>query len=118
VKIYIAGPMTGIEQYNYPAFYDAACQLALLGFEPVNPATTGVRRGKAYGFYIKAGIELLMQASAVACLDNWEESNGAKLEVEVARAMGQVVAPLKFYLEDPSNAWYTVSAAYQSAGHT
>ena len=37
-KIYIAGPMTGIKDFNFPAFDRAEIQLALDGWTPINPA--------------------------------------------------------------------------------
>ena len=35
---YIAGPMTGYEEFNYPAFYRMEDQLALMGHGSINPA--------------------------------------------------------------------------------
>jgi hypothetical protein len=99
-RIYIAGPMTGIEKYNYPAFFEAACQLALAGYEPVNPATIGVQKGQPYEFYIESGMKMLLQSDAVAVLPGWEESNGAKLEIEVAYATGMRIAPVDEWLQE------------------
>ena len=38
MRIYIAGPMTGLPDSNYPAFHAAEARLQALGHEPHNPA--------------------------------------------------------------------------------
>ena len=37
-RVYIAGPMTGLPDFNYPAFNAAAAKLRALGLEVLNPA--------------------------------------------------------------------------------
>ena len=38
MRIYVAGPMTGHPQLNFPAFHTEAARLRALGYEVVNPA--------------------------------------------------------------------------------
>jgi len=38
MKIYIAGPMSGLPEFNYPAFHAADAELRALGHETLNPA--------------------------------------------------------------------------------
>ena len=38
MKVYIAGPMSGIPEWNFPAFYQVEEALLALGLETVNPA--------------------------------------------------------------------------------
>lgn len=44
-RVYLAGPMTGIADYNFPAFNAAAARLRAVGFDVVNPADHGVVEG-------------------------------------------------------------------------
>jgi hypothetical protein len=37
-RAYIAGPMTGLPEFNFPAFHAAAASLRARGFEVENPA--------------------------------------------------------------------------------
>jgi hypothetical protein len=37
-RIYIAGPMTGLVEHNFPAFHAAADRLRKAGWDAVNPA--------------------------------------------------------------------------------
>ena len=36
--IYIAGPMSGIKDWNFPAFFKAEAELEALGYKVINPA--------------------------------------------------------------------------------
>jgi hypothetical protein len=47
-RLYLAGPMTGIEDFNYPAFNAMAERLRAAGYEVKNPADHGTIEGR-YG---------------------------------------------------------------------
>jgi hypothetical protein len=86
--IYLAGPMTGIESYNFPAFHRAAASLRSKGFTVLNPAETdGGSQDKPWEFYMRRAIALLVTADAVAVLPNWRDSKGANIEVDLARKL-------------------------------
>ncbi len=98
MKIYLAGPMRGIPQSNFPAFDVAAERLRADGHEVFNPAdhdrslgldgdstvTTGIRRE-----LFRADTDwICREADAVALLPGWEKSLGATAERALALAVG------------------------------
>lgn len=89
MKVYIAGPMTGYVQYNYPAFHAAAKELRGLGFDVSNPAEHfDGDLTLPYATYLKAAIQALIECQAIFLLEGWERSRGANLELGIARALG------------------------------
>lgn len=90
--IYLAGPMSGLPDHNFPAFHEAAARLRSRGFQVINPAELdGGDTGRSWDYYMRRDIRHLMDANAVAVLTGWEESKGASLEVYIARALGMPV---------------------------
>ena len=91
-RIYIAGPMTGLPEHNFPAFHAAAARFREAGWEAVNPAENfGGQTDMPRETYLRADIILLAQCEAIALLPGWEESRGAKLEYLLARELGMAV---------------------------
>lgn len=92
--IYIAGPMAGMPDHNFPAFNAAAKLFRELGFTVLNPVEIGEA---AYGNspdvspldYLEQDLKLIMQygCSSIALLPGWERSIGARLEVAYAITM-------------------------------
>lgn len=89
LALYLAGPMTGLPDFNYPAFFAAADALRQAGYTVLNPADIGLHPTWTWADYMRVGLETLMtQADAVAVLPGWESSRGARLEVRLARRCG------------------------------
>lgn len=95
MRLYIAGPMSGIPGHDLDAFARAADRLTEWGYEPVNPGRHGVTSGYEWGDYLRRGITELCACDGVAVLNDWATSPGARLEVHVARQLGMPVRPLK-----------------------
>lgn len=83
-RIYIAGPMTGYPEFNYPAFNAEAARLRELGYYVANPAENPVPRCGSWQGYMRMAIAQLVTCDAVVTLPNWRSSNGAHLEVVIA----------------------------------
>lgn len=88
MKLYVAGPMTGLPDYNYPAFHAAEAGLRAAGYDVANPATLGVRDGWEWQDYMRAGLRLMLDCDGIALLDGWHASRGAQIELRLAMALG------------------------------
>lgn len=88
-KVYISGPMTGIEDYNFPSFHKAARQLRGLGYDVFNPAEDGVIDGYSHTDYLRLDITAICQECDKICiLPGAEKSKCAQIEIAVAQALG------------------------------
>lgn len=109
VKIYLAGPMRGYPEFNFPAFHEAARTLRSLGHEVFSPAekdnerhgkdiSTGNAAGdvekavKEHGFSLRVALGddlawICAEAEAIALLPGWEKSSGVAAEWATARAL-------------------------------
>ena len=92
-KVYISGPMTGIEDYNKPAFMKAAETLRAQGYEVVNPAeiaqeVSKVLKDPQWTDYMRADLKALCGCDRVAMLDGYENSKGAMIEISLAVELG------------------------------
>jgi len=112
-KLYIAGPMSGIPQFNFPVFHEAARTLRSLGIEVISPAeedekhgiatlamqskdgkldANGKIAGQTWGDVLARDVKIVAdEVTGVALLSGWERSKGAKLEVTVALLAGKEV---------------------------
>lgn len=83
---YIAGQMTGYQDFNYPAFNAAAAQLRAMGYRVENPAENPEQPD--WQGYMRAGITQLMRCGGIAMLPGWQQSRGASLEHFIAQRLG------------------------------
>lgn len=103
MKVYIAGPMRGYPENNFPAFHEAEARWRAAGHIAFSPAKTD----EAIGYDSKTaeiegrrflehvmGMDVLAvcHSDAIALLPGWESSSGTTVEV----AMGQFLG-LEFY---------------------
>jgi hypothetical protein len=87
-RIYIAGPMTGLPDFNYPAFNAEAARLRALGYHVENPAENKHPQDQTWEGYMRAALRQMLTCDAVAVLDGWASSKGATLELNVADEVG------------------------------
>ncbi len=110
MKIYLAGPMRGIPEFNFPAFTAAAAKLRAKGHFVFNPAEkdnekhgTDISKGnvtgdetiaaKDHGFNLRDAFAvdltfICQEAEGIALLPGWENSKGATAEHATAVALG------------------------------
>ncbi len=96
--LYVAGPMSGLPEFNYPAFNHAAHQLRQAGYPVINPAEDGLPVESPWALHVRLGLTKLMRCDAVAVLPGAENSRGAQLEIATAQALGMRVCPLDAWL--------------------
>jgi hypothetical protein len=88
MRVYIAGPMTGLPDFNYPAFHAAAAEWRAAGWTVLNPAENmGGDQGRPYTDYIRRDMMDLLVSDALALLPGWEKSKGASLEQHIATVL-------------------------------
>ena len=95
MTIYCCGPMTGIDNLNHPAFFEAESRLKEQGYTVINPARmdeelgldphAGVMDPEFLKNAAKRDLEAVMTCDGIALLPNWEGSKGAKAELAVAQ---------------------------------
>lgn len=76
--IYIAGPMSGIENYNRKAFIKAEIELSVKGHTPITSA--GLPTTLPEDKYMPICTAMIDAAEAIYMLDGWAKSNGAVAE--------------------------------------
>jgi hypothetical protein len=107
-RVYLAGPMTGIPQFNFPAFDAAAEELRGLGYDVVSPAEldseetreaalasadgapgSGSTTDETWGDFLARDVKLIADGGieGVVVLPGWQRSRGARLETFIARAL-------------------------------
>jgi hypothetical protein len=111
ILLYVAGPMRGLPQFNFPAFDDAAAQLREAGYEVINPAEVDRALGfdptdphaktfteDDYHAAMRRDIPLVMKANGVALLHGWRDSRGANIEHDIAKAIGNQAMMVEAWL--------------------
>ena len=86
MRIYIAGPMAGIEDLNFPAFFAMEDKIKELGHTPINPAV--MPKGLEYAHYMDIALAMVRSAEALLLLPAWEPSKGARAELAYAHSIG------------------------------
>jgi hypothetical protein len=131
MKVYLAGPMRGLPQFNFPAFHKAARFLRALGYEVFNPAEKDCERhGKYFGMDNHLGSEaaaasqhgfslrealgddlawICAEAEAIALLPDWNMSKGARAERATAEALGLKIIHLNAHVMEFVTGEHTIA---------
>ena len=97
LKVYIAGPMRGLPDFNYPTFNFYAERAREAGFAVVNPAEIAAQFGTPeeingnralLAAVVAAELHALDTCNAICLLPGWEKSVGAKRELARALQLG------------------------------
>lgn len=99
-RIYLAGPMRGLPNYNFPAFHDAAKRLRADGYIVKSPAEMDTEQDgcksdgsdvilRDLSHYMARDLPEICRCDAVVLLPGWEESEGVSIEVALARNLNK-----------------------------
>ena len=91
-KIYIAGPMTGLPNFNRDAFHREAERLQTLGHVALNPAI--LPDGLSQGQYMQICLHMVAVADELVMLPGWEQSDRAYIEFCLAKKSGKTIREL------------------------
>lgn len=102
--------MSGYEDFNFPAFDEAAEELRAAGYDVVNPAEEDRKLGidpsmpqslfteADFNEAMKRDIPLVLSVDGVALLPGWRRSRGANIEHDVCRAIGNPAMTVQAWL--------------------
>lgn len=90
-RVYLAGPMTGLPDFNFPAFNAETAILRAQGLTVINPAEHGIVAGALWADYLRHDIAGLVSCERIHLLQGWEKSKGARLEFRIATELGMAV---------------------------
>lgn len=94
-RCYVAGPMTGLPELNFPAFHAAAYKLRAMGLEVVNPAEINADPSDGWRACMRKDIPQLVTCDTIVLLPGWEDSRGARLETHIGRELGMRLVRLE-----------------------
>lgn len=103
---YIAGPMSGHDDFNFPAFFEAADKVRAMGYSVFNPAEEDLKEwGTLEEVKTKANYRTCLRKDLIYLIDNpnvkifllpgWERSKGVAVEIALAKALNLEVEELK-----------------------
>lgn len=92
MKIYISGQISGLPIERVEINFTVAhIRMEEEGYEVFNPLLNGIPADSTWEEHMKADIKMLMQCDAIYLLNNWEDSKGARIERDIAVALGYLV---------------------------
>lgn len=104
-RLYICGPMSGLPDFNYPAFNAEARRLRGMGYQVENPAENPEQTG--WDAYMRVSVRQMLTCDAVVILPGWGRSRGATIERSLAIDLGMpVLEPREVWMCEPSGEDY------------
>ncbi len=90
MRTYLAGPMSGLPDHNYPAFKAAAKRLRGQGVQVISPheITPSGYGPWSWQEHMRVDLAALLTCEVIVMLPGWQQSRGAQLEKTVAEAIG------------------------------
>ena len=111
MTVYLAGPMTGYPEHNFPEFNRVAAYLRdVLEFNVLNPAENfGGNPDHSRRVYFAADTDMLLLADTLVLLPDWQHSFGAVLEVAIAQRLGLAICEARWVQLPDQDGFYYLS---------
>ena len=90
-KVYLAGAMSGLPEFNYPAFNAEAARIRALGYDVENPAENTPPPCGTWQGWMRLSLRQMLTCDAVAMLPGWGKSKGALIEYNLAKSLGMEI---------------------------
>ena len=87
MRTYIAGAITNNPDY-IEHFLNGSVDVVNMGLTPVNPIELEHNHDKTWSSYMKECLSCLLKCEAIYMLRSWENSEGAKIEYNLAKSLG------------------------------
>lgn len=114
MKLYVAGPMSGLPNHNFPAFHVAARSLRQAGYEVISPAegvmddvrAEAARQGvefddeEIWRRCMRRCFQSVLQVDGIALLSGWMKSRGATAEHDLADHLGIPRKPVVEWIQE------------------
>jgi nucleoside 2-deoxyribosyltransferase len=118
MRLYLAGTMTGIPQFNFPLFEYWSGRLRNAGFDVLSPHNSDdpdvqkaawaseagdpsdlppAKGGSDKKLTILKNTEDILGCDGIALIENWQRSSGAVHEIAIATRLGIPVAPVEMW---------------------
>ena len=88
LKIYIAGPMTGLPDLNFPAFKHNADRLRMAGFRVNSPHELNLPADTPWADCMRPALKSMLDCDIIFMLNGWSSSRGAQVEFALAQKLG------------------------------
>jgi len=89
MRIYISGPITGMQDLNRKAFLDAQRTLEQMGHIAINPFN--IKNNGTWNDAMRNDIKALCDCDAIYMLKGWSKSRGAKIELMIAKKLELII---------------------------
>lgn len=91
MKVYIAGKISDLPPHEVATKFNAAkAKLTAMGYTPVSPLENGCK-SEHWHEQMMACLPMLLECDGIYMLEDWTESNGARIEYTFATQAGKLV---------------------------
>lgn len=86
-KVYLSGKITGLKYEDAFELFDRAEKMFEEHYDVVNPMKLRHDHDQTWVSYMKEDIKAMMDCSMICLLHNWQDSEGARIEKELAEKL-------------------------------